>query len=759
MKYTVWLLTRPLSVEAFLAPLSGSSDGRDHLRHWGVLVSEMTLVDAQAIFTRTRGFWDNNDIELGTLYETFRDDQGFQNVHVRHGPLQMATIRNEWRALSFQLVGETDMTHEMIQQEGKQAPSLKMFCLTCLLAIRIIKSRPNFHLFENNCQNFVKFLLEAMCPTAPVPETIRCVIERLLDLSTVARRPGNPLPGTYPPSLAESDCDSFMTASGTSWWTASGTIWITAFECVSSNQSSLSVNTGEPRSRNILFNVFRFPSPRTLAFHQAAAELDDTKIRLLLRRRNLDVSIRDDQGRTALHIAARRGHATIVQLLLDGGFDPSATDIEGRTPVHMAVQSYENTDALQNLLKAGANVLVQDVTGRSALHVAAEHGMVHQMKVLLEAGADVAARDRNGRSTLHLVVTHGTVQQLKILLEAGGDVLAEDNEGMSVIQCALAYGLALEGLKQLLDVVPWRFFPIQEKSTLHFALSRCEPETMKVLFDAGIDPSVLDSKGRSALVKAIEAGNLEVATVILGRKETDTLSQDHDGVTPLHVAARKGDADAIKLLLRFERRGSPKTNDGTLHVVMDSEKNRLDILRLLLDAGVDSSSQNAAGETPLHLALKRRLEPEVQTLLGAHSNLSLRTFEDGYTPLILAVQMELHTVSWFHQFPTRLSEMLLKAGANVSARDDRGWTALHWAAFKLATRRPMVATALLYAINNGDANASEKIRGQLAKRPLGTDDNVFWTLLAAGADFHALDYHGYSPLNILRNPATEGRRE
>ena len=84
-----------------------------------------------------------------------------------------------------------------------------------------------------------------------------------------------------------------------------------------------------------------------MAFHQAA-ELDDTKIRSLLQKPNLGVSIRDGQGRTALHIAARRGHATIVQLLLDGGFDPSAGDIEGRTPVHMAVQSYENTDALQN---------------------------------------------------------------------------------------------------------------------------------------------------------------------------------------------------------------------------------------------------------------------------------------------------------------------------------------------------------------------------------------------------------------------------
>ena len=228
-------------------------------------------------------------------------------------------------------------------------------------------------------------------------------------------------------------------------------------------------------------------------------------------------------------------------------------------------------------------------------------------------------------------------------------------------------------------------------------------------------------------------------------------------MTPLHVAARKGDADAIKLLLRSQRRrGSPKTNDGNtpLHFVMDSQKNRHDIMLLLLETGADSSSQNAAGETPLHVALKRRLEPEVQMLLEAHSNLSLRTFKEGYSPLILAVQVEVITPEWSHDFPVKSSETLLKA-ANVYVPDDRGWTALHWAA--LATRRPRFATSLLYAIDNGDAKASKKIRGQLAKRPLATVDQVFWTLLAAGTDLHALDYHGHSPISILRTPATEGR--
>eukprot|EP00959_Pyramimonas_sp_CCMP1952_P446615 9351450-Pyramimonas_sp.AAC.3 len=45
-----------------------------------------------------------------------------------------------------------------------------------------------------------------------------------------------------------------------------------------------------------------------------------------------DVNSRNREGMTALHLAAREGHAKLAQLLIDHGADPSATDNEGCTP-------------------------------------------------------------------------------------------------------------------------------------------------------------------------------------------------------------------------------------------------------------------------------------------------------------------------------------------------------------------------------------------------------------------------------------------
>ena len=41
------------------------------------------------------------------------------------------------------------------------------------LAAGIIAERPTFRLFENNCQNFVRFLLEVLCPGVSIPDTIQ----------------------------------------------------------------------------------------------------------------------------------------------------------------------------------------------------------------------------------------------------------------------------------------------------------------------------------------------------------------------------------------------------------------------------------------------------------------------------------------------------------------------------------------------------------------------------------------------------------
>jgi hypothetical protein len=96
------------------------------------------------------------------------------------------------------------------------------------LAMRILAERPDYSLFENNCQNFVKFLLEVICPNGPVPATIQMVLERMIDIKT--SRQTLSLPGAYPPSIISTEGMSFVTASGTSWITASGDSWVTAVD-------------------------------------------------------------------------------------------------------------------------------------------------------------------------------------------------------------------------------------------------------------------------------------------------------------------------------------------------------------------------------------------------------------------------------------------------------------------------------------------------------------------------------------------------
>src|SRR5947207_10948821 len=112
MKSSVWIFTRPLSYTTF-TPLAMISNGKDHFRHWGVLISDMTLLDARAILLRNGEFGGKDRTELGILYELSRDENYHNDLKITQ-PFEIATIRKEWWMVDFQYVGETEMLHEVI---------------------------------------------------------------------------------------------------------------------------------------------------------------------------------------------------------------------------------------------------------------------------------------------------------------------------------------------------------------------------------------------------------------------------------------------------------------------------------------------------------------------------------------------------------------------------------------------------------------------------------------------------------------------
>ena len=70
-------------------------------------------------------------------------------------------------------------------------------------------------------------------------------------------------------------------------------------------------------------------------------------------------------------MAAERGYAGVVRVLLDRGADASAADRTGRMPLHLAVLR-GHTDVVRLLLEHGADVNGRDRHGKPPLRLAAE---------------------------------------------------------------------------------------------------------------------------------------------------------------------------------------------------------------------------------------------------------------------------------------------------------------------------------------------------------------------------------------------------
>lgn len=116
--------------------------------------------------------------------------------------------------------------------------------------------------------------------------------------------------------------------------------------------------------------------------------------------------------------AAKNGKSDVVGLFLQAGMDSETTDDQGKTALILAAAE-GHTATVKTLLANGADVKNTDKQGKSALIWAAELDHIPAVQALLVNGADVNHQGNDGSSALAAAKNKGDAELVALLEKAG----------------------------------------------------------------------------------------------------------------------------------------------------------------------------------------------------------------------------------------------------------------------------------------------------------------------------------------------------
>ncbi len=147
----------------------------------------------------------------------------------------------------------------------------------------------------------------------------------------------------------------------------------------------------------------------------------------------------DENKKSLLHIASKRGNVNMIKFLITKGFNIYSRDKYLRTPFLIACQ-FGRLKASELLLDYGSEIYAKDSIGRTCLHYSICSDSSLLVKLILDKEKSlIYSKDTYGRTPLHYAIFNNTMFQtemIKMLIDYGCDINCLDDEKMTPLHFA-----------------------------------------------------------------------------------------------------------------------------------------------------------------------------------------------------------------------------------------------------------------------------------------------------------------------------------
>ncbi|KAJ8131064.1 hypothetical protein O1611_g2561 [Lasiodiplodia mahajangana] len=451
-------------------------------------------------------------------------------------------------------------------------------------------------------------------------------------------------------------------------------------------------------------------------------------------------------GITPLQHATCSGHASVVFALLDRGRADPNSDVKtivDKPLILAATRGYELI--ARHLILFNADVARVDDNGRSPLFHAAQNNHEVVVNILLEYAHNhselcesiIDHQDRHGITPLIMACREGRGKIATLLLDAGARLEMVDKDGHTALYYAIKSNNEpgrLDPIVEFLDIgkALLRAAELGHKQViedcltsatndgdnrlcnfsragdgdraLHIAAEKGYEDIVRLLIEFNADINALDEGGRTPLISAAIAGEVDIVSLLLEHRanvdqrmahdqtvlsyvvrmahdssrhaeivekllatEIDPNALDNFELVALHWAVDEGKFEMANALLQHHRvdvTATGRYDMNALHYLATANGKVVNMAQALIEAGVNPMQLSSEGWLPLHVASKYGHVELMELLVKENPSSLILPSKDQRTALHFGVRSP-KSLGW-----------LLDRGLNVNARDIHGNTPL-----------------------------------------------------------------------------------